>query len=142
MVQVAKSKTSNVPKNRWIASLSNGETIFEDIIEGQPPAWERLARYVELHNLSITCLRAQMGAGEVSLPKNQDGYIQKKKMWSTGATGGKMLCIGNVQGGRAVIHELSQNMGSHTVYVDDPGEPWTIYKASLREEHARATSIA
>ncbi|MBU2061947.1 MAG: hypothetical protein KKH44_08905, partial [Bacteroidetes bacterium] len=87
-----------------MASLSDGETIFEDC---RPinPTWERLAEYVALRDLSITQLRVQIGGLEMKLPKNQEGYIQKKKAWTTGATGGCKLCVGYVQGGLAAIHE-------------------------------------
>lgn len=131
MDDVALSRSVNkfVPKNRWIASLSNGETIFEDVIEGQPPAWERLALYVRENKLAITMLRAQIGGLEVSLPANQEGYIQKKKIQSTASWTQKSLCIGYSQGGLALIHYLGADKSSFTEHgVKDPGPPFTIYR--------------
>jgi hypothetical protein len=132
-VYVTKKVDENVPPNRWIASLSNGETVFEDRKEGEPIAWERLAEYVRLHDLSITQLRVQFENGsEVKLPANAEGYVQKKKAWSTGAHCGASFCIGYVGGGLSMIHELGPDMSSVTKYDKDPGEPWVIYRKDLR----------
>jgi len=130
-IVLSKSADKWVKQNRWIASLSNGETIFED---SRPinPTWERLAEYVEQYDLSITQLRVQIAGLTMKLPKGQDGYIQKKKAWTTGATGGCYLCIGHVQDNRAVIHEMGSDRSSITIYTKDPGEPWVIYKSSIR----------
>lgn len=132
-IVLSKKADKWVPRNRWIASLSNGETIFED---ARPlnPAWERLERYCDENNLSITGLRAQVDGLEVKMPKNQEGYIQKKKMWTTGATSGKVLCIGYCQGGLALIDELGEDRSSRRIYCKDPQEPWTIYREDIREK--------
>ena len=119
-----------VPKNRWIASLSNGETIFEDKRPDIGSAWERLAQYVKEENLSITKLRLQLGPLEVPLPDHQEGYIQIKKFWSTGAESDLSYKVGYVQGDLALIHEVSANGFSRTYRgVPDPGAPITIYKS-------------
>jgi len=118
-----------VPKNRWIASLSNGETIFEDNRAGLGSAWERLAEYLKQNKLSITKLRLQLGPLEVPIPDHQEGYIQLKKFWSTGAESDLCYKIGYVQGGLALIHEVSSRGFSRTYRgVPDPGAPITIYK--------------
>ena len=122
-----------VPENRWVASLSNGETIFEDV---RPinPTWERLAEYVIQKNLSITSMRIQVAGLTLNVPKNQEGYIQKKKMWTTGATSGKCLCAGYSQGGLAVIDEVGEDKSSRRIRCLDPGEPWTIYRLDVRKK--------
>jgi hypothetical protein len=125
---VTKRVDEFVPKNKWIASLSNGETVFEDARPGEVAAWERLANYIKEHKLAITRLRVQIAGLEVDLPPNQEGYIQKKKVISTGAWTVKQLCVGHVQDGRALIHHLDENRGSQTVYDNDPGVPFTIYR--------------
>ena len=130
-LQLSKKADRWVPKNRWVASLSNGETIFEDARPMQP-TWERLLIYLDENDLSITGLRAQVAGLEVKMPKNQEGYIQKKKMWTTGATSGKVLCIGYCQGGLALIDELGEDRSSTRTYCRDPEEPWTIYRADIR----------
>lgn len=117
-----------VPKNRWIASLSNGETIFEDIRKGVSPAWDRLGQYVRKNKLAITKVRVQFPPREVELPVNRPGYVQKKKMRSTGAWTIKNWCVGHVgEDGRVLIHYISPDGSSQTEIEDDPGEPWTIY---------------
>jgi hypothetical protein len=45
--------------SRWIASLSDGSTVFEDTTPNMPSAWHRLKEYVKLHNLKITNLRLE-----------------------------------------------------------------------------------
>jgi len=131
---LSKSADEFVPQNRWVVSLSNGETIFED---SRPiaPTWARLAEYVEENGLSITGFRVQFKNGlEVKIPSGQEGYIQKKKAWITGGTGGVKWCVGYCQGNRALIHEVSSDKDSRSIYCEDPGEPWTIYKKEIREK--------
>ncbi len=124
----------DVPKNRWVASLSNGETIYENVFKNVEPAWGRLARYCEDHDLSITALRLNIANTEVKVPSGQEGYIQKKVAWTLGGIiGGTRICIGYVQGGLALIYEVDTEMGSRTKRTVDPGEPWTIYRADIRK---------
>lgn len=129
-IVLSKKVNKHVPKDKWIASLSNGETIFDDHREGLPPAWERLGQYVRSNGLSITNLRLQIGGLEVDLPSNMDAYIQKKKVQSTGTWTKFNICIGYAQGGKAMIHELGSDRSSCTKMCDDPGEPWTIYNST------------
>lgn len=132
---VTKKVDDNVPPNRWIASLSNGETIFEDCKPGEEIAWDRLRKYVHQNGLSITQLRVQFqNNSEVKLPANQEGYIQKKKAWSTGSTCGQAFCIGYASGGLSLIHEVDNNFSSKTIYGLDPGWPWTIQKKDIRDK--------
>lgn len=129
---LSKSVDEFVSHDRWIVSLSNGETIFSDTRPIEP-TWVRLARYVEDNNLSITGMRVQFKNGlEVKMPSGQEGYIQKKKAWLTGGGGGVKLCVGICKKGRAVIHEVSSDRDSRSVYCPDPGEPWTIYSKEVR----------
>jgi hypothetical protein len=123
-----------VPKDRWVASLSNGETIYEDELKGEVPAWERLAMYCEDFDLSITGLRLQIVNTEVKLPSGREGYIQKKVAWTlSGVIGGVRKCIGYAEKGLALIYEIDTSNGSKTLRGKDPGEPWTIYRADIRK---------
>lgn len=126
-----------VPKSRWIASLSNGETIFDDNRKEMMSAWRRLALYVKENGLSITNLRLKIGAREVTLPSHQEGYLWKHKFRSTGSWSQLNYCIGYCQGGLALIHEVSEDGSSHTIHCIDPGEPVTIYRS---DKHAIAKS--
>ncbi len=132
-IKLAKRVNKFVPKNRWIASLSNGETIFEDCVENLPPAWERLAIYIKEEKLAITNLRVEIGGLHLSLPANQEGYIQKKKVQSTGSWTRKSICIGYCQGGQALIHQVGADRSSYSQRCSDPGEPWTIYRHDVEE---------
>ena len=127
-----------VPKDRWVASLSNGETIYEDERKNEPPTWERLSSYCERHGLSITNLRLHIANTEVKLPSGQQGYIQKKVAWTvSGVIGGVRKCIGYVQNGRALIYEVDTERGSSTLRTVDPGAPFTIYHADVRKKQAQ-----
>ena len=130
-MKVAKKVTTNVQKDRWIVSLSNGETIFEDQLKDALSAWRRLGIYVKEKKLAITNLRLQIGGRHVELPSHQEGYIMKGKVQSTGSWSRVSVCIGYAQGGRAMIHEVSSDGASHTVYCEDPGEPATIYRHDI-----------
>jgi len=132
--KLAKKVDSTVPRDRWIASLSNGETIYENEIEGEERPWVRLARYVKDNDLSITNLRLQVGSRTVKLPAGQEGYIQKSIAWGfSNQFSGVSKCIGYVQGKVCLIHEVDEMKGSRTVRGDpDPGSPWTIYRADIR----------
>lgn len=127
----------DVPKNRWIASLSNGETIYEDEKKGEVPAWARLAQYCEDKELSITNLRLQIAGTVVKLPSGQQGYLQKKVGWSlSGVISGVRQCIGYAQDGLALIYEVDIQRGSRTLRTTDPGEPFTIYRTDIRKKKA------
>lgn len=117
-----------VPKSRWVASLSNGETIFEDCIKDIPPAWERLGNYCRNNNLAITKLRVQLGPLEVDMPKNQKGYVQKKKVMATGSWSRKQWVVGHIsEDNNCLLHYIAEDRSSVTKIESDPGEPWAIY---------------
>lgn len=128
MTFVTKSADEFVPANRWIASLSNGETVYDDTRPNMPPAWIRLAEYVKENSLAITSLRAQVGRYIVPLPSHQDGYVQYKKVEAWGANGNLSLCVGFIQGGKCKIFLVGENGSSRSIVVADPGEPKAIYR--------------
>lgn len=127
-VIVSKKVGEYVPQNRWIASLSNGETIFEDNLPSLQSSWNRLAAYIKANKLAITALRVQIGGGEVTLPTNQEGYVQKKRAMATQSWATVAHCIGYVQGSLSLIHYLGSDMSSETKIEPDPGVPFTIYR--------------
>lgn len=124
---LCKSVTEDVPSCRWVVSLSNGETIFEDRKSGLVPAWERLAHYVEQKNLTITRMRLQLGHLEVTLPSHAEGYVQKKKVMSTGSWSKEQYCVGHIEGKLARINYVASDRSSETLIEADPGPPYTIY---------------
>jgi len=72
-----------VESNRWIASLSDGSTVFEDRIPNAPSAWIRLQNYLKSEKLYITRLRLQAYGVLVQLPplRDESGAIQFDGYW-------------------------------------------------------------
>lgn len=125
---VVKHANQYVKPVRWIASLSNGETIFEDHTPNTKSAWERLSNYVRENGLSITRLRFQLDNLEVPLPAKAFGYLQKKKMISTGGWSQLQYCIGHIsKDGKALVHYVSEDRSSYSEIINDPGPPFSIY---------------
>lgn len=69
--------------SRWIASLSDGSTVFEDATPSMRSAWLRLRDYVEQHNLKLTNLRLEAyGRNVVLVPyKDSEGRAQVNGYW-------------------------------------------------------------
>ncbi len=68
---------------RWIASLSDGSTVFEDRTPNEMSAWIRLSNYIKLHRLKITNLRLEAyGKRVVLIPhKSTDNIAQLNGYW-------------------------------------------------------------
>jgi len=137
-IPLSKNVDEFVPKERWVVSLSNGETIYDDRRPGIIPAWERLGQYCLENDLSITKLRMRIKGVEIKLPSNQDGYFQKKVAWATMNASGQRLCIGYIQGNHCLTYEVDSSGDSRTIrpghpdYQGPPPFPWSIYKRELR----------
>ena len=72
-----RADAPGVPKARWIASLSSGETVFDNVISGDIAAWRRLRKYLQENNLQITMLRYQTADGKIiKLPSTKEQNIQ------------------------------------------------------------------
>jgi hypothetical protein len=123
---LARNVDQHVKPIRWIASLSNGETIFEDQKSGEISAWERLRSYVIDNKLAITRLRIQLNHLEVTLPAKAEGYVQKKKFVSTGGWSQLQYCIGHIENGMCLLHYVSEDGSSVSEIV--PVQPsFAIY---------------
>jgi len=86
------SKSPYVPsveQGRWIASLSDGQTIFEDKTPGERSAWVRLREHLEVHKLKITSLRLEAyGRRAITIPyRNEDGEKQVNGFWQSSRIG-------------------------------------------------------
>lgn len=80
MTLAFSSKHPHVPNtkedptaSRWIASLSDGSTVFEDVTPHERSAWLRLRDYIETHKLKITNLRLEAYNRNVVLVPYRDG---------------------------------------------------------------------
>lgn len=74
-----------IPPNRWIASLSDGTTVFENILPGERTAWIRLLSYLKEKALKITRLRYQTFDNKMfQTPplEDVDGYFLKDRVLS------------------------------------------------------------
>jgi len=89
------------PKNdpsvsRWIASLSDGSTVFEDTTPHERTAWARLRDYVDIHKLKVTGLRLEVYGRRILLVPYKDdegrpqlnGYFQSKRISALMGVGG------------------------------------------------------
>ena len=100
---------------RWIASLSDGSTVFEDVTPQETSAWLRLREYVALHGLKVTNLRLEAYGRRVLLVPYKDGednpqvngYWHSKRMYAllteVGVLEGKDCGVGYVKGREVII---------------------------------------
>jgi hypothetical protein len=77
------SDSPYVMPDRWIASLSDGSTVFEDRVPNKPSAWIRLKTALKESGLHITRLRLQAYGKLIQLPplKDPTGNIQFRGYW-------------------------------------------------------------
>lgn len=61
----------------WIASLSNGETIFETpAVPGEHTSWQKLLTRLKEEGLKMTALRLQKGGTTIMAKSRAEGYVQ------------------------------------------------------------------
>lgn len=80
---LSTSTNSDTPEIRWIASLSNGITVYDsrnidDI--ATPSAWLRLKKFCADHKVSITQLRLQYHDLMITLAPHAKGYFFARRM--------------------------------------------------------------
>lgn len=150
MTLAFSSKHPHVPNpkddpnaSRWIASLSDGSTVFEDVTPHERSAWLRLRDYVEVHKLKVTNLRLEAyGRRVLLIPyRNEEdvaqinGYWHSKQInaWLHGNGVAEVECrgIGILKGRELWITWVSQDgttrqeirpykPGDKAVIVNDP----------------------
>lgn len=128
---------SQKPFRGWIASLSNGETVWETPpVPGEKTAWQALLDRLTNENLKMTGLRVQRGGVTLhALPtKMCDGYYHayelREIMWR-GGTEHRQAC-GSVIGDKVFIF-----------WIDDGGNVWQDIRplsterihSTLRDRH-------
>lgn len=69
--------------SRWIASVSDGTTVFEDITPHERSAWRRLRDYLAVNKLKLTNLRLEAYGHKVILLPHKDvnGDAQINGYW-------------------------------------------------------------
>jgi len=117
--------------NRWIASLSDGTTVFEDITPKQKSAWRRLKDYIQENDLQITNLRLEAYGKFITLLKykSDHGEVQIDGYWQSSKIG---AFLGGVSGeinwrGIGFIKDEQVNI----IWVDDSGN----ITSELRDFH-------
>jgi len=150
MTLAFNSKHPHVPNpkddplaSRWIASLSDGTTVFEDNTPGQKSAWLRLTEYVDLHKLKVTNLRLEAyGRSVVLIPyKDDEGNPQVNGYWhskqvnallhSSGITESQCRGVGILKGKEIWVNWVTEDgiirsevrpykTGDKAVIINDP----------------------
>jgi len=77
---------------KWIASLSNGETVLEEERNGDKSPWQSLLEFlVENPGVSITQMRLQHNDITAMCIPNASGYVQCGRMVASGVTSGNVV---------------------------------------------------
>ena len=117
----------HVPLGHWIASLSNGETIYEDECPDECRCWVRLHDYCKENNLKITQMRWQYQHRTHVSKANADGYVLSRKMRSYGTVSSSQdFCgIGYINGDMVYITFVS--VGGHSFREERKLSDFTEY---------------
>jgi hypothetical protein len=96
----------------WIASLSDGTTVFQDYAQdnnerGEPSSWQTLLKRLreDTNGLKITQMRLQRGKRTVTSKKNAEGYFHAYEIQKIIGSGRTLHFqgIGHVSGDRVFI---------------------------------------
>lgn len=82
MSLATKASDPFVPEHHWIATLSDGRTIYENRIPGEISGWRKLQKLVENSDIRITSLRLQAYGSLINMPKPEivSGYWQVSRI--------------------------------------------------------------
>lgn len=69
--ELAFQVDSTVPTCRYIVSLSDGRTVYENYVPKMRTAWMRLKQYLSENDLTITRLRLQCGDKTINIEPAQ-----------------------------------------------------------------------
>lgn len=122
MTLAFNSRHPHVKKdNRWIASLSDGTTVFEDKTPGMESAWSRLKKYVRLHKLEITNLRLEAFGRFVKLLsyRSDEGTIQIDGYWQSSRIGAWFGAYTDEVNWRGI--GFIKNNELNVIWIDDKG---------------------
>jgi hypothetical protein len=103
----------------WIATLSDGSTVYEKWIEGQLSPWQRLMHKCVSSGVHITSLKMFAGGTTVHCPQGARGYWAAHS--ALGVQGGPQLTrrgIGWVDGDKVVI-KWATEVNRRTFVEDD-----------------------
>lgn len=98
--------------NGWIASLSNGETVFETPpVPGKHSAWQSLLRRLQIENIRITQMRLQRNGKSAVAAHSVEGYVQAHEATHILFSGKQtdVQGIGSVVGDKVFMTWMSEN---------------------------------
>lgn len=96
----------------WIASLSNGETVFETpAVPGEPSSWQKLLSRIREDGLKMTALRLQRGGTTIMARSRAEGYVQcgEIKIALISGKTSNVQGIGTVIGDQVIITWMDNN---------------------------------
>lgn len=100
----------------WVASLSNGETVFEtEPVDGEVSAWKKLQGRLKEEELKITQMRLQKGGVTVVGLPGAEGYVQAYNLQKSLYSGKEVT----VQGIGSIISSLV-----FMNWMNDTGQIW------------------
>jgi hypothetical protein len=121
--------------NGWIASLSNGETIFERPMEkGKLSPWQDLLKWLrENPSVHMTMLRLQINGITIMGMKNANGYLQCIQYFKSVFTGKEKLKrgIGSVFGNIVVMNWIDED---HNIWTEQlPLKEYLLHSTVYRK---------
>lgn len=137
------AKHPHVPKTeRWLVSLSDGRTLFQDQTPGLPSAWTRLKEWVSSTDVYITNVRLEAyGRKVVSTPFRhaETGEKQVQGYWHSYKMGRVVHAGTNIEIGFMGIGYIQNDM-IHITWIRDDGheieELRPLYKENKSGEQA------
>jgi len=105
--QLSFAVDDRVPHARWIASLSDGKTVYENRIPDPNLrlSWMRLRNYLKDSKLSLTRLRFQAGNKTTNIPKADAYMVFHKLIKGLGPFEQHFACVGALTG--EILHVWS-----------------------------------
>ena len=89
-VIVCTQPHETTPWARYVVSLSDGTTVYQDEIPHLERSWQRLCKYIKLNDLQIVDLKLCRESKSITIPgQNHRGYCYGNKgtaVWLTGVT--------------------------------------------------------
>ena len=113
-----EGKMSTKTHRGWVASLSNGETIFQtDEVPGEPTPWRKLVERCAEEDLWLTQIQLQLGGQTFVGIRNADGYCYFRDYEKTGIFSGNFkekhhIGIGSVVGGTVYCTRIDEQLQS------------------------------
>ncbi len=96
----------------WIASISNGSTIFETPMEpGKLSPWQALLRRLKNEDLRITLLRLQISGMTLISMREAEGYLQCIEIAKSVQTGNELIRrgLGSIIGGKVYLTWIDEH---------------------------------